>query len=63
MRMLTGMLKTTKQSQTLSNNLYSALAALNNDEDDVASPPSTHASPALTKAQPATAGGADAGKS
>jgi translation initiation factor 4G len=45
------------------NNYHSALAALEDDHpDDVASPPSQHASPAITKAQPAAAGEADAGK-
>ena len=35
----------------------SALAALDGDHpDDVASPPSQHASPAVAKAQPAAAG-------
>jgi len=54
----------TPESKTSSNNVYSALAALDGDHpDDVASPPSTHASPAVTKAQPAAAGEVDAGKS
>ena len=48
-----------------SNNVYSALAALDasgDHTDDVASPPSQHASPALTKAQPAKAEEADVAK-
>lgn len=44
-------------------NAYSALAALEGDHpDDVASPPSQHASPAITKAEPATAGGDEESK-
>jgi translation initiation factor 4G len=50
-------------SSPKANNLYSALAALDGDHpDDVASPPSQHASPAITKAQPTAAGETDAGK-
>jgi len=43
-----------EKESTASVNAYSALAALDGDHpDDVASPPSQHASPALAKAEPA----------